>query len=77
VTQGAGEMGFAGPARAGDQEILCLLDPLSLGESGDLSRLEVARMFIVDFLHRGIEAQAGLPAQTLLVEQQREPFGKG
>jgi hypothetical protein len=34
---------------------------------GDLGRFEIARMFIVDFLQGGVEAQAGLSDQVLLI----------
>ena len=36
VSQGTGQEGFAAPARAGNEQVLCALHPVSLGQPGNL-----------------------------------------
>ena len=66
VSQGTGQVGFAAPARAGNEQVLCALQPVSLGQPGNLGRLQVARVLVIDVLNRGAEFEAGLADEPVL-----------
>ena len=85
MAERAGKPAFSQAARAGDQQITALGDPIAGGELEEQSAVEPARTLIVDVLDAGGMPQLGdpgpcfkllLPAQRRLVfEQQGEPFG--
>ena len=39
VSQGTGQVGFATAARAGNEQVLCPLQPVSLGQPGNLGKV--------------------------------------
>jgi hypothetical protein len=66
VSEGAGDVGLAAAAGAGEKEVLPPFDPLALGEACDLGLGEVVGMLIVDVLDGGGEFEAGLADEALV-----------
>ena len=66
VADGAGQVGFATATGAGDQQVLSLINPVSLGQLGDLRLTDVARMLLINILYAGFEFKACLSDQSVL-----------
>ena len=85
VTERAGEPALAETARAGDDEIAALGDPIAAREFEEQPAVESMRLLIVDVLDAGGVTQFGGPGpcfklllsaqRQFIFEQQSEPFG--
>ncbi|CAD5360747.1 protein of unknown function (plasmid) [Citrobacter freundii] len=86
IAQGAGQIGLAAAAGAGDQQVLPALQPVALGQPGDLGSVDVARVLVVDLLGGGAQLEASvahqprlfalLARQKFLLDQESQPFDK-
>lgn len=85
VAQGAGQPGFAGTGRAGQQQVVLLADPVATGQGGDQTLVQGATGAAVDIFQASVAVlELGLlaqPYQALVVtpgqfavEQQAEAF---
>ena len=66
VPQGTGQVGFATAAGAGNEQVLCPLQPVSLAQVGNLFRLQVARVLVIDILDGGAEFETRLADKPVL-----------
>src|SRR5690606_25747461 len=87
LPQGAGQVGFAAAAGAGDQQVLAFVDPVAGGQLRHLGTFELAAVLVINLVQGGVEFEAGpgdqavllalIPAQQFLVEQQIQAFTEG
>ncbi|KZA22414.1 hypothetical protein LV40_04117 [Acinetobacter baumannii] len=64
VAQGAGQPGFAGTGRAGQQQVVLLADPVATGQGGDQTLVQGASGAAVEIFQAGVGVlELGLLAQ--------------
>jgi hypothetical protein len=66
VPQCTSKVGFTTATRAGYQQVLSTIDPVSLSQSSNLRRGDIARMLVVDFLYARDEFEVGLSDKAFL-----------